>query len=1038
MKIKLIRHSWIFIVVSLIGIVISVQASTTKAAETVVDLVRSDNEGIEISVKFPMYEIRTNMKEGGEFQNLSVPGTDTCIQPGQPEVPVKNLIVAIPPDVNYELEVIHKEMIVLDGMYRLPISPSPKPISSDVEPGLLSSADTFLPDEQSQSGECLPLNVVKIASEAWVRDQRILNLQVFPFRYSQVSGILEWNPDIQFKIQFTWDDAKDHPELIQIDEPGNPFEKVLENMLLNYDQARNWRGYSMDQVHPYQKMPVPSAENLGDSDLYKITITEDGFYKLSYEVLDQVGLPVDTLDPTTLRITNQGDEVAIYVHNIENLNEFSPGEYLIFYGQHFSGEKIAALYLQEDDLWISYPYNDGTGRVWEPQFNAEMVEKYTDENVYWLSFGGTSGKRMVLRGEASGGTAAETTTALSHAEESNIWRTYLFAGEDTWYWERIQVVEPATSTFSISIPHPAGLGSSATLRGELVFENYDATRNPDHRVTGYINDDQYISPIFVAEWDGKGRFQFEATFSDDILIDGINQLDLDFDNLYNNTEAIYFDWFEIEYDQQLVAVDNQMWLNGGAEGETQVFTIDGLESLNTDDIHVFDVTDPINPIRHYGGTLNGGRFSYTFTHPPNARYYVGKVVSISSDNILNFAPEILDTPADYVIITHKDFLSESQRLADYRASQGMSTLVVDIEQLINQYNYGIYHPIAIKNFIAYTFDPQNWSFAPTYVLLVGDGHWNFHKNPTYDSPPIYMPPNLSWVDPWQGEVDSSNLLGNVVNPESSPDPVADVLISRIPVNSNQEMASVVDKIISFEASDKGEWERNLFFLTDNPDGAGNFSLSADQMINEFSSQGIIPFRMYLEYFQQKGICTPDSSSACPELRDYFIDHLETDGALFVNYYGHGWIYRWASESLLTNSDIPSMNNTRLPIIFSSTCLDGYWIHPNEIINSYSGSSIIEDLIRSENYGAVGAFSPTGLGLSTGHDVLQRGFYESLYNDGAQYLGEMSLQAKLRLYQTQVYQDLLHTFTVFGDPALRLPQVGDIETPYRINLPLLTK
>lgn len=1026
---KLIRYTGILIVIIILALVGSVQAYTPQVSETAVDLIRSDDQKIEISVKFPSYETINTVEEGGEFQMLLVPGTDTCTRPGQPELPVKNLIVAIPPGVKYDLKIIQAQVFEVDGTYRLPVSPAPKPVSTDFEPGIFTPADPILQQELSQSGECMPVDVVNIAQEAWVRDQRILNLQVFPFRYSQIGGRLQWYPDIRFEIQFEWDNGIVSEDLIKTGDPGNPFEKVLKNTLLNYDQASNWRGYSIDQVHPYQKMPVLSEVSQGENELYKISISEDGFYKLTYEELSQAGVPVDSLNPTTLRITNQGDEVAIYVHNIGSSEIFSPGEYLIFYGQQFSGEKIAALYPEEDDLWISYPYNDGTGRVWDPQFNAKMVEKYTDQNVYWLSFGGVDGKRMQIIGMSTGGSLQEVYKSVRHEEQSNVWRANYnyssFASEDTWYWE---MIDSDTRVYTTTISYPASGDQYASLRGRVVAQTYDPNINPDHQISGYLNDPGMTDPIFIGAWDGKGEFIFEGLVSQNKLNNGLNHF------ILAGGSGLYFDWFELEYDRQFIAVDNRIWFSGADVGANTSYEIAGFQGVITDDINVFDISDPQNPILHIGGSFTNAIFKYTFTNTENSQYYVGIVNELSSTNIKKYKPIQLSSAADYVIIAHNEFLNESQRLADYRNSQGLSTLVLDIEHIINEFNFGIYHPIAIKNFIAFTFDPQNWSHPPTYVLLVGDGHWNFLKYPSYDSPEIFMPPNIVWVDPWQGEVDSANLLANVVNSPQNPDPIADVLISRLPVNDIQEYSSVINKIISYEGSNKGDWQRRFVFIADDTDQGGNFSASADAMAKELQYYGIIADKIYLADFQNQAICK-DDGSPCPEMTNEIFSSLEKEGSLFVNYYGHGYIYGWSSELVLLNEDVQDLRNTRLPIIFSSTCLDGYWYYPNNVISSYSSASLIEEIIRFGNYGAVAAFSPTGLGLATGHDYLQDGFYNAYFSGDVTTVGGLSLQAKLRLWETGAYKDLLHTYTVFGDPALQLPTALNM---YRTTLPMIIK
>jgi hypothetical protein len=94
--------------------------------------------------------------------------------------------------------------------------------------------------------------------------------------------------------------------------------------------------------------------------------------------------------------------------------------------------------------------------------------------------------------------------------------------------------------------------------------------------------------------------------------------------------------------------------------------------------------------------------------------------------------------------------------------------------------------------------------------------------------------------------------------------------------------------------------------------------------------------------------------------------------------------------------------------------------------------MIEELVRQDQSGAIAAFSPTGLGVSTGHDVLHEGFYDSLMVDGVWDMGSAAQNAKLWLYQTGQNFDLLHTYTVFGDPALK------IRAQYHVNLPLLKR
>ena len=59
--------------------------------------------------------------------------------------------------------------------------------------------------------------------------------------------------------------------------------------------------------------------------------------------------------------------------------------------------------------------------------------------------------------------------------------------------------------------------------------------------------------------------------------------------------------------------------------------------------------------------------------------------------------------------------------------------------------------------------------------------------------------------------------------------------------------------------------------------------------------------------------------------------------------------------------------------------------------------------------------------------------ESLMDYNIWEMGPAALNAKLELYNANVYLDLLQTFTIFGDPALQIPGGN-----YNIDLPIVQK
>lgn len=110
----------------------------------------------------------------------------------------------------------------------------------------------------------------------------------------------------------------------------------------------------------------------------------------------------------------------------------------------------------------------------------------------------------------------------------------------------------------------------------------------------------------------------------------------------------------------------------------------------------------------------------------------------------------------------------------------------------------------------------------------------------------------------------------------------------------------------------------------------------------------------------------------------------------------------------------------MPVLLSMDCLDGYWSHP-------TSRSLSVRMLTLADAGVPAAFSPTGLGVATGHDALHRGFYDATYGNGNWMLGPATYSAKVALFNSGDNYDLLNTFTLFGDPAMR------VATPYRLSV-----
>jgi hypothetical protein len=991
------------------------QATAAGALTAGVRVVRADQDGVVLDVTVPTYTVEKVVVASGTFQRLQVDGLEQLTQPDLPQLPKAVALIGIPPEAQISVHILQDDAIPVRDRWRLLLAPSPLPAQDEAQPGRWQSSDN---SELLTGLSIYPARPMRIVETAWMRDQQLARLEVYPFQYQPASASLVWHRHLVVEVRFEKTGQTDRAlaearALVTATVPDASFEAILSRTLVNYEVARAWRGTPATA----SRAAAFSLQSPWTEPRYRIGVNQDGLYRITYADLQAAGFITSSIDPRHFHMTNQGSTVALQVSG-EADGQFNSGDFILFYGQKLRGDKLAAQYASEGDNYLTYP-----DTCWKAEFNAFMVERYTNENVYWLTVETTPGLRITTVNGTPGGSAPQAAyyTATVRAEQSHRWRTFTMTGEDPFFWEFVSVGDPAnvaTSTFTTTLTALSGSVYSATVRGEVVATTSSSGVNPDHH-TRFVWNNAAV-PLEDSTWDGPRRHRFTGQVASADLHEGTNDLNLGLERVTGlNGDTLLFDWFELDYRRRLQAENDQLIFTGDQIGARRY----QVGNLSSSSVYIYDVSDPLAPRRVLSPavTSNSGVYTASFevTHTQPVTYFVASAAAIRlPKTVTKYAPSIdLTSPAnraDYIMITPRAFVTTVQRLADYREAQGLRVQIVDLDDVFNQFTDGIYHPIAIKAFLQHAY--EQWQQpAPQYVLLVGDGHSNFNAysittkwNTVPPFTPIYMPPNLSWVDPWQGEVDSANLLATVAGADLLPE----MFIGRMPVSSAEELNRIISKTIAYESAPSQDWQRRLTFIADStPDSAGDFVALSEEAIHSYAPPGFAADRIYEDDFG----CT--NVVPCPAVNYAITNTLNQTGALLLNYVGHGSTYRWSHESILVGADLSSVTNLdRLPVILSWTCLDGFWSHFDTQIES----GLMEGMLRSPNGGAVATFSPTGLGVATGHDALQRGFYRAVFEDGVQRLGPATLAAKLELYAAGHDYDLLNTFTILGDPALRLP------------------
>jgi hypothetical protein len=333
----------------------------------------------------------------------------------------------------------------------------------------------------------------------------------------------------------------------------------------------------------------------------------------------------------------------------------------------------------------------------------------------------------------------------------------------------------------------------------------------------------------------------------------------------------------------------------------------------------------------------------------------------------------------------------AQAHADYRECRGLRSLVVDLEDVYDEFGDGIASPHAIREFLRHAW--KSWRRRPAYVLLAGNGNVDYRNLLGHGDnlvPPLMAPTPF-------GLFAADNRYADVVGRKGVPD----LAIGRLPVLTAAELAATVQKIQAYEGAAPGAWQQRVLMVADDFDpNAGDFS-GESEAVASLIPAGYGVERAYL-----------DTQSAS-DVRAALLGTLE-QGALLVNYIGHGGIDRFAAEGLLTTQDVPALaDSSGLPVVAALTCAVGRY-------DVAGVTPLASALVLDPTAGAVAAWSPTGLSLSSEANKLNQGFARGLFAGDERTLGRVILRALEEYSRTDSERFMLDIYNLIGDPALELP------------------
>ena len=409
----------------------------------------------------------------------------------------------------------------------------------------------------------------------------------------------------------------------------------------------------------------------------------------------------------------------------------------------------------------------------------------------------------------------------------------------------------------------------------------------------------------------------------------------------------------------------------------------------TSTIRAIDVTDATAPgALGLTVTADGAGFAATFTTP---RSRAGSTVLVFSDNRVLGPPEMSpNTPsswstsgsslsADLVIVTNGAFAAAAETLKSARDGSGIATVIADVDDIYDEYNFGVRDPQAIRDFLQ---DSARWRTAPRFVLLVGDASTdprNYLGTGSFDFVPTKLVATVYFKtasDAWFTDFDD--------------DGVEDLPIGRLPVRTAAEAATVIQKIAT-RATPAGTWANRSLLVSD-ARGSYDFPQATANLVPLF------PATMTVESLTIGATATPKAT----------IVAALNSGSLLVNYFGHGDLEYW-STNVFNGGDASNLTNgAQLPVMMLVTCYNGYFHRPNS-------KSLAEALLLAPDGGAVALWAASTLTRAYWETVLNQEVYRQLFGTGSLTIGQAMRNAKLAVSDP----DIRKSYILFADPSMKL-------------------
>lgn len=717
---------------------------------------------------------------------------------------------------------------------------------------------------------------------------------------------------------------EDQADFVEV-EPGDPNGRLLLPLLANAGQ------HAAD-------VPEAAAAPATNPKI-QVLVNQTGIHRITAAQLAAAGFNLVGVPARDLALTQNGVPVPLRVYSRER---FGPNAFVEFYGQAL------------DTL-------------------------YTNTNVYLLQLDRSKARRPGVKPSAPPTGSEPVPYYLETATvERNQGYNFLAPNQDPWYDTLLFVRgHPGAWSFDVDVDHYLPGAAPATLRLELWGAGDWPAFDPDFHVVAGFNATANLADL---NFSGLSLKTPTLTLPESVLTEGRNQLNL---NMPSDTgvpwEMVYLDNFSVMYPRAFAA-------RNGMLAFTAAGALFRVTELTSPEVVVYRIAGA-RLILHKGVRVRdegGGHYSATFAGTPNQeRYLVYSGNALLTPALLPLRPavDITSGRADYLMLSHADFIPGLAPLVDFHRARGLNVKVVDANDVYAQFGSGVFDAEALHRYIAYAIQ----KLGVRYILLVGGDTYDYRRYMSNGGfsfiPSLYAAtgPDAQFapVDPLYTDVDG--------------DRVPDAAIGRFPVRTDAELATLIQKTLAYANKDYAHtavYAADMEFADDS------------EAIRLAATPGWATQTAYLDEV--------DVATA----RTRLLGSLN-GGVALASYAGHSGPSVWSYRGLFNAADAAGLSNTGKPTVVAQWgCWNTYYVDP-------AYQTLAHRFLVEGDRGAAVVLGSTGVSYEASERALGVVLMPRLVEPGVT-TGTALLAAKRALAAEHPEMvDVILGWTQLGDPALQI-------------------